>query len=229
MKRDLLIGACGAGVLHASVLVALPAPWSAPALPAPAAPRIQIELAALPGPDASEESAWRPAAEAGAGAAAALAAPAPAAPDAREPAPVARLAAVQVAGAADAGPAPHAPAPARSAASLPAPRPAPLPLPRVATATPGGPDAAPLPLHNPPPEYPPLARRRGWQGEVLLRIHVTSGGAPLAVRVQRSSGHRVLDDAAVAAARSWRFAPALHDGTPAPRWVEIPIRFAIHP
>lgn len=70
------------------------------------------------------------------------------------------------------------------------------------------------------PEYPLAARRRGCFGTVLLSVEVDADGAVVAVRVQQSCGHRVLDDAAVAAVRVWSF-----DGGPGR--IEVPIEFVL--
>jgi len=80
---------------------------------------------------------------------------------------------------------------------------------------------------NPLPPYPAVARRRGHQGVVLLRVEVSAGGAPLAVRVARSSGHPTLDRAARDAVRSWRFDPAIAEGRPVGGEVDLPVRFRI--
>ncbi|MBB5209678.1 energy transducer TonB [Chiayiivirga flava] len=83
-------------------------------------------------------------------------------------------------------------------------------------------------LDAPPPTYPPLARRRGWQGEVILRVHVGLDGRPLAVEVERGSGHALLDRRAREhVLASWRFAPAQADGRAVEAWGRVPIRFAL--
>lgn len=45
--------------------------------------------------------------------------------------------------------------------------------------------------------YPLLARRRGWQGEVVLAFRLQSDGRIIDARVARSSGYGVLDRAAL--------------------------------
>jgi protein TonB len=45
--------------------------------------------------------------------------------------------------------------------------------------------------------YPLLARRRGWQGEVLLGFTLDEKGTIVNARVTRSSGYRTLDNAAL--------------------------------
>lgn len=59
---------------------------------------------------------------------------------------------------------------------------------------------------NPPPEYPWRAQQRRQEGTCVLLIRVTREGRVAEVRVEQSSGHHLLDDAAVEAARErWRF------------------------
>lgn len=41
--------------------------------------------------------------------------------------------------------------------------------------------------------YPPIARQRGWQGEVRLTVDVNPVGELRNVQIARSSGHRLLD------------------------------------
>ena len=88
-------------------------------------------------------------------------------------------------------------------------------------------DSSPEPVHGacPPPAYPRIAERRGWTGTVVLLIDVAPDGTVTEVHIESSSGHTVLDDAAVRAVMEWRFAPALTAGAPAAATVRKPIRF----
>jgi protein TonB len=82
--------------------------------------------------------------------------------------------------------------------------------------------------HAPPPPYPRLAHRRGWEGDVLLRVHVGSDGRPRKVDVERSSGRRELDrGAAEHVLAKWRFQPALQGGRAVEAWALVPISFRI--
>jgi periplasmic protein TonB len=69
--------------------------------------------------------------------------------------------------------------------------------------------------------YPDEAVRRGLEGEVLLRIRIDKGGNPGEIRVARSSGVRILDEAARRGVV--RAAPL----PSAPGWFEVPIRFSL--
>ena len=49
--------------------------------------------------------------------------------------------------------------------------------------------------------YPPEAVRRGLQGEVVVLLELDAAGRVVAASVASGSGHAILDEAAVAAAR----------------------------
>lgn len=81
-------------------------------------------------------------------------------------------------------------------------------------------------LNNPRPAYPFVARRMGWQGRVILHVEVLAEGACGAVSVLHSSGHEVLDNAAMMTVRSWRFLPARRAGHAVTQWFNVPIVFS---
>jgi protein TonB len=87
--------------------------------------------------------------------------------------------------------------------------------------------ASPLYQHNPPPSYPRQARERGWQGTTWLQVEVLADGNPGLVKVVRTSGYIMLDEASVQTVRAWRFQPATRDNKAISSWVEIPIRFEL--
>jgi TonB family protein len=80
---------------------------------------------------------------------------------------------------------------------------------------------------NPKPPYPPEARRKGYYGEVLLKVEVLSNGQVGEIEVKKSSGHDVLDRSALSTVRKWKFIPARKGETPVSLWVNIPIRFQL--
>jgi len=75
------------------------------------------------------------------------------------------------------------------------------------------------------PAYPRHAREMGWEGTVVLRMEIRADGTVAEVKVQRTSGHRVLDQAAVATAQGWKFAPETDGGFTMPAVVDVPVRF----
>lgn len=55
--------------------------------------------------------------------------------------------------------------------------------------------------------YPPIARRMGMQGRVLIRILIQEDGRLKDVTLIRSSGYRLLDRAALDGVSRWSFDP----------------------
>ena len=119
----------------------------------------------------------------------------------------------------------------------PVTRPSPSVAPTVAAAAPSPVATAVAPLlparpvagmeSDRPPSYPEIARRRGEQGSVLLRVSVSPDGSPLEVTVAKSSGFAALDSAAVSAVERWRFVPATRAGAPIAATAEVPVRFRL--
>ena len=125
------------------------------------------------------------------------------------------------------------------------PRPMPVALPQAAspkpTAAPTAAQPVPTPavpplrepqyqsasLRNPAPSYPPLSRRFGEQGEVMLRVLVSPAGEALQVELLASSGHRRLDEAARKMVAKWRFIPAQRGQEKVQAWVRVPVLFQL--
>ena len=118
-----------------------------------------------------------------------------------------------------------APLPAAMDESTPAPAPAATnPAPNVAALAPGE-QPVPIAGQNPPPDYPPAALRRGESGTVMVRVEVDAAGMPIDVSLDRRSGSRDLDRAAMDAVKRWRFQPAQRDGQAVASSLVIPIDF----
>jgi periplasmic protein TonB len=83
-------------------------------------------------------------------------------------------------------------------------------------------------LQNPAPNYPSLAQRQGWEGTVWLNVFVKPNGLPGQIELQKTSGRKTLDDAAITAVRNWRFVPAKRGKTPVEGWVSVPIEFSLN-
>lgn len=86
-------------------------------------------------------------------------------------------------------------------------------------------EAKPDYLKNPPPAYPESARRRGYEGTVLLQVLVDKHGFPTKVEIEQSSGHKTLDDAALKAVQKWQFQAARLGDLTVESTVRVPIKF----
>lgn len=82
-------------------------------------------------------------------------------------------------------------------------------------------------LNNPPPDYPAFAQRQGWEGKVLLHVHVLASGKPDKVEIKQSSGRKTLDESALTAVRNWTFIPSKRGNTAIDGWVTVPIEFKL--
>lgn len=80
---------------------------------------------------------------------------------------------------------------------------------------------------NPAPVYPRIARQRGWEGTVELRVLVAREGLPTRVEIAKSSGYDVLDNAALETIKDWHFLAAQSGQFRFSSWVTIPIRFQL--
>lgn len=80
------------------------------------------------------------------------------------------------------------------------------------------------------PSYPEQARMEGWEGTVLIRVEVLSNGLPGSITVRKSSGHPLLDDAAIKAMENWLFAPAEDTATGMPEvcYTNVPLTFRLN-
>jgi len=99
--------------------------------------------------------------------------------------------------------------------------------PAVASTPPVIQEAIPDYRSSPPPEYPMVARRRGYEGTVVLKVLVNKEGRVADIQLSRSCGYPVLDRSALAAVKAWIFEPAKKDGAAVEMWVSVPIRFQL--
>jgi periplasmic protein TonB len=78
---------------------------------------------------------------------------------------------------------------------------------------PGAWDIDPVAIYKPMPAYPALATEKMIRGEVILEILVHADGSTEVLRVLKSLPYGCVD-AAIDAAKRWRFKPALKAGKP---------------
>jgi protein TonB len=74
-------------------------------------------------------------------------------------------------------------------------------------------------------EYPPLLRDAGIGGTVTVWFFINEAGEVQNTRVDTSSGHKALDDAALKVADVIQFTPALNRDKRVPVWISLPITF----
>lgn len=153
--------------------------------------------------------------------------PAPAKRVERTPPPAPRPVAIP-----DPQPAPQAP----TGVLTPQPPPpiaAPVAPAEAPPAPPAAPPAVQLPsssadyLQNPKPAYPPISKRLGEQGKVVVRVLIGTDGTAQQAEIRQSSGYERLDQAALATVLKWRYVPGKRGGVPEAMWFNVPINFVL--
>jgi TonB family protein len=86
----------------------------------------------------------------------------------------------------------------------------------------GAADVKAATVSSPNPVYPLAARKQHWTGFGDFRCHIRADGTVAAVDVLRSTGHQVLDQAAITALREWKFQPGKM------QTINIPINFRMN-
>ena len=81
---------------------------------------------------------------------------------------------------------------------------------------------------TPQPDYPIASRRRHEEGTVQLVVTIGPDGRPVRVSLFRSSGHPLLDQAAMdKVRREWTFEPARASGVPVASEGIVPVRYSL--
>ena len=77
------------------------------------------------------------------------------------------------------------------------------------------------------PVYPPLAKQARLQGDVVLEAVISREGDVTNLRVV--SGHPLLVEAALTAARQWKYRPTLLNGQPVEVISQVTVPFTLEP
>lgn len=75
------------------------------------------------------------------------------------------------------------------------------------------------------PKYPELARKAGIEGRVTVKVLINTKGD--VERVELVKGHPMLNDAAIEAAKRWKFTPPKQRDRFVKVWMNIPIDFKL--
>ena len=82
-------------------------------------------------------------------------------------------------------------------------------------------------LNNPSPVYPELARSRGVEGKVILKVIVNEKGLVDDIAIFNSSGSSMLDLSALETVKNWHFIPAKSNNKFIRSQIMVPIVFKI--
>ncbi len=76
-------------------------------------------------------------------------------------------------------------------------------------------------------EYPSILRDAGIGGQVMVWFFISETGQVLDARINESSGHVQLDEAALKVADVYKFSPALNRDQTVQVWLSLPITFQV--
>jgi protein TonB len=83
-------------------------------------------------------------------------------------------------------------------------------------------------LQNPKPAYPPMSKRLGEQGKVVVRVFIGVDGTAQQADIKQSSGFDRLDQAALNTVLRWRYVPGKRAGVAEAMWFNVPINFVLN-
>jgi len=78
-------------------------------------------------------------------------------------------------------------------------------------------------ISSAPPIYPPLARSQGVEGDVTLDALIDETGR--VTKIKTISGPELLQEAAAAAVRQWKYEPATLGGKAVPMHITVTVKF----
>jgi len=82
-------------------------------------------------------------------------------------------------------------------------------------------------LNNPRPSFPPLSKRLGEQGKVIIHTLIGADGLAQKAEIKKSSGFDRLDQAALATALKWRYVPGKRSGVAEAMWFDVPFNWVL--
>lgn len=79
-----------------------------------------------------------------------------------------------------------------------------------------------------PAKYPSQAIEACVDGTAIVLVDVDKHGEFNKATIERSAGQAYFDEAALEAAKHWRYNPAIENGQPAPGRIRIPVDFPVY-
>jgi periplasmic protein TonB len=76
--------------------------------------------------------------------------------------------------------------------------------------------------------YPEVSRRNGEEGRAVVKVCVNVAGKIDSIEIANTTGHPLLDEAALKVAKAMRFKPATSEGKPVVSCPTLPVKFVLH-
>jgi protein TonB len=81
---------------------------------------------------------------------------------------------------------------------------------------------------DPSDYYPEVSRRNGEEGRAVVKVCVNVAGKVDSAEIANTTGHPLLDEAALKVARAMKFKPATSEGKPVASCPTLPVKFVLH-
>ena len=82
-------------------------------------------------------------------------------------------------------------------------------------------------INNPHPPYPLIARKKGFEGKLILEVLVNEDGSVKSTSIRESSGYEILDTVSKETVEKWTFIPAKKMGRAVIDNIQVPIKFVL--
>lgn len=82
-------------------------------------------------------------------------------------------------------------------------------------------------INNPHPPYPLIARKKGFEGKLILEVLVNEDGSVKSTSIRESSGYEILDTVSKETVEKWTFIPAKKMGRAVKDNIQVPIKFIL--
>ena len=82
-------------------------------------------------------------------------------------------------------------------------------------------------INNPHPPYPLIARKKGFEGKLILEVLVNEDGSVRSTSIRESSGYEILDTVSKETVEKWTFIPAKKMGQAVKDNIQVPIKFVL--
>lgn len=82
-------------------------------------------------------------------------------------------------------------------------------------------------INNPHPPYPLIARKKGFEGKLILEVLVNEDGSVESTSIRKSSGYEILDTVSKKTVEKWTFIPAKKMGQAVKDNIQVPIKFVL--
>ena len=82
-------------------------------------------------------------------------------------------------------------------------------------------------INNPHPPYPLIARKKGFEGKLILEVLVNEDGSVKSTSIRESSGYEILDTVSKKTVEKWTFIPAKKMGRAVKDNIQVPIKFVL--